>query len=1073
MKSLYQFSRSVSSNAQIAWQRVRFEWQKNNRPRQSPSPTLRLRLRKTKTAASLITLLALIVPFSLTYLFTSDAAKATNNLLPTESPARSRDYQQKFREAYARSPLSFEENQRQGEDRQSGFLSRGNGYSVFLASSKATFALRQPEVGLTTQTRKNRMAATVHRATRSGPAVLTMKLIGANPESKGSGLEVLSGKSNYFTGSDPKHWRTNITNYAKVRYENIYPDISLIYYGNHRQLEYDFVLSPGADPQQIKLSFDGARKVSIAENGELVVQTASGEVRQHKPSIYQEVNGLRREIAGRYYLIGKREVGIVVEEYDRTQVLTIDPVLVYSTYLGGFDDEFGNGIEADAAGNVYVTGITYSDNFPTLSALQFSLCGGGDAFVAKFNPSGALIYSTYMGGTNEDVGFAITLDANGGTYIAGSTDSSDYPITASAYQKLKKGRIDAFVTKLNAAGNTMLYSTYLGGKAENIANSIAVDASGNAYITGETISSDYPTTQGAYQRILSGPSDAFISKLDAAGSTLIYSTLLGGVTQETGFGIAVDTAGSAYVTGITSSNNFPVKNPAQSDLHGLVDMFVTKLTAAGNDVVYSTYLGGTDDDGGFGIGLDTAGNAYVSGFTTSTNFPTKNAFQSASGGGDDALILKLDQTGKLVYASYLGGSGEDRSFDLAVDKNGNSYLAGRTQSANFPVKNAVQPAPGAFQQQASPNSALKTPGDGRSQLTHRGGVIDRYNRDSDRWRTAGDQSTRETGPGVVAAQAVPDGFVAKVDPNGLLIYSTYLGGDGEDRGFSVAIDNAGNAYVTGLTNSLNFPVKSPVQGDLVGLTDVFITKISDTGGNQTSVSAASFTSSSFAAEQIIALFGTGLATEIQAVTNGPMPTELALTRVKVIDSTNTERFAPLFFISPTQINYLIPAGTANGTARVVTYRDGVIMSDEVIQISSLAPGIFTANLTGKGLAAAVALRVKYSGTTIVSQTYESILRFDPAQGTLVPIPIDLGPETDQVYLVLFGTGFHNVTSMDNVSGTIGGLNAAVTYAGPQGQLVGLDQVNMLLPRSLAGRGLVNIVLTLGGKVTNPVTVSIK
>ncbi len=1036
-----------------------------------------------KVATNLIMGLALIVGLSPMRMFTileqntfalglSTSKVAKANLLLTHVSARATNNQKELRDTYTRSPLSFEEIVGQ-EDRQFGFLSRGNGYSVFLTPSKAFFALHQPGTSFPSQAKKNRMTAASCPNVKCWPAALTMKLIGANPESKGSGLGVLSGKSNYFIGSDPKQWRTNVINYAKVQYENVYPGIALVYYGNHRQLEYDFVLSPGSDPRQIKLAFDGARKVSIAETGELVVRIASGEMRQPKPSVYQEVNGVRREIAGRYHLLGKQEVGIIVGDYDRNQVLTIDPVLIYSTYFGGLNDDYGNGIEADAAGNVYITGITYSDNFPTKNAMQHLLHGVGNAFVAKFNPSGALIYSSYIGGSKEDVGFAITIDANGGTYITGSTDSSDFPITASAFQKQKQGQIDAFVTKLNAAGDAIVYSTFLGGKANNIANSIAIDASGNAYVTGETTSSNFPTTQSAYQRILSGPSDAFVSKLNAAGSNLAYSTFLGGMMQETGFGIAVDNAGSAYVTGLTSSNNFPARNPVQSVLSGLVDMFIAKLTAAGNDLTYSTYLGGANDDGGFGIGLDTAGNAYVSGFTTSINFPTKNAFQSTSGGGDDAVILKLDQAGRLVYSSYLGGSGEDRSFDLAVDKSGNSYLAGRTQSANFPVKNAIQPAPGALQKQDSFNASLKIPRDGLSQMIQRVGVMEHYNRASDRWDSTGDQATRKIESQFSALQIVPDGFVAKVDPNGLLIYSTFLGGDGEDRIFAVTIDNASNAYVTGLTIAANFPTKSAVQQALAGRTDVFITKIADTGGNQTSVSAASFSRSSFAADEITALFGTGLATETRVVTSFPLPTELALTRVKVIDSTNTERFAQLFFISPAQINYLIPAGTANGPARVVTYRDGVVMSDETIQISTLAPGIFSANSNGEGLVAGVVLRVKFNGTTVVSQTYESIVRYDSMLRLFVGIPIDLGAETDRVYLVLFGTGFHNLTSMDSVSQTIGGLNSAVTYAGPQGQLLGLEQLNMLVPRSLAGRGKVNVVLTIGGKVTNPVNVIIK
>ncbi|MEP7340585.1 MAG: SBBP repeat-containing protein [Acidobacteriota bacterium] len=1078
MKSFHQSSYSADPPKLITLRRNRFDLTETRSTRighKILSPFSARHSGKAKVAAGLIMGLALITMLALmfpplmpdrnTFAAGLSASEATGSKsLLTDTSARTASNQQKFREAYAQSQLSFEANQDQAKG-ELGFLARGRGYGIFLTPSETVFVLHQPGTGFSTRTKEHWTTATSPRTMKSRPTILTMKLIGANPASKGSGLDVLPSRSNYFIGNDPKQWRTNITQYSKVQYEEIYPGINLIYYGNQRQLEYDFVLSPGADPRQIKMAFEGAQKVVIAENGELVVRTAQGEMRQHRPFIYQMINGARREIAGRYVLSGKREAGISVDEYDRTQPLTIDPILIYSTFLGGTSDDFGNGIEADAAGNVYVTGLTYSADFPAKNALQISLRGFGNAFVAKFNPSGGLIYNTFLGGSSEDVGFAITVDAQGGTYIAGSTDSSNFPVTSNAFQAQRRGRIDAFVTKLNATGNVLEYSTFVGGQGDSLANSIAVDASRNAYVVGETTSSSFPS-QSAFQSSMSGPSDAFVIKLNPSGGGLVYATYLGGNGHETAFGVAVDSAGSAYVTGLVYSLNFPTRNPAQTSLGGRVDMFVTKLNPAGNDLVYSTYLGGFGDDGGFGIGIDGAGNAYVSGFTTSTNFPTKNAFQTSSGGGDDAVFLKLDQAGKLLFSSYLGGAGEDRSFDLVVDNNSNFYLVGRTESANFPVKDALQPLPGGQQLQSSPDLALPV---SSSQLSHRGTWTDHGNRDADRWKTMDGQARRGDGPASLTSAVVHDGFVAKVNTNGQLIYSTYLGGIDEDKVFAVAVDNASNAYVTGITASGNFPIKGNVQRALGGVTDAFIAKISDGGNTQASVSAASFVRGPLAAEEIIASFGADLADATQIATTVPLPTSLGTTNVKVIDSAGVERQAPLFYVSPTQINYLIPLGTADGLARVLTIRSGVVISAETTQINKVAPSIFSANSNGKGVIAGLALRVKTTG----EQTYEAVIRFDAAQGMFAPIPVNLGPETDQIYLVIFGTGFRNRSSLGNINATIGGTPVSATFAGAQGQLVGLDQLNLLIPRSLAGRGEMNIVIVIDGQVANTTLVNIK
>jgi uncharacterized protein (TIGR03437 family) len=965
--------------------------------------------------------------------------------------------QEKFLAAYARSPLSFESNQGQANSR-TDFTAKGQGYSISLRPDEAVFMLRRPGTGFQNRTRENWAAPLARSRSQQTPTILTMKLIGANVESKGTGLEALAAKSNYFVGNDPSEWRTNVTQYSKVQYRDVYPGVSLVYYGNQRQLEYDFVLDPGADPQQIKMAFEGVQRLKIAENGELVIGVAGGEVRQHKPLLYQVVDGQRQEVAGRYVLLGKRNVGIAVDKFDRARPLTIDPVLVYSTYLGGNNDEYGNGIAADPSGNVYVTGVTYSADFPVKSALQTTLRGVGNVFVAKFNSSGGLVYSTYLGGSGEDVGFAIAVQSSGEIYITGSTDSSNFPVTSNTFQGQKHANIDAFVTKLNAAGNAIVYSTYVGGQGDDLGNNIAVESPGNVYVTGETTSPDFPM-QNAFQKNLSGPSDAFVFKINASGNTLLYSTYLGGTGQDTAFGLAVDNQGSAYVTGLTLSTNFPTKNPVQAASGGQVDMFITKLNTSGNDLVYSTYISGANDEGGFGIGVNVPGNAYVSGFTTSTNFPTKSPFQAANGGGDDAVILKLDKDGKLVFSSYLGGAGEDRSFNLAVDNPGNAYLVGRTESLNFPLKNAIQTKIGGQQPFASP--ARENAG--------QYGVTARQNRDADRWNSAGGSDAAGTSSALSAAAVLRDAFVTKVDSDGKLVYSTYLGGSNEEKGFSIAVDNAGNAYITGLTASTDFPTKNPAQGTFRGgASDVFVTKISDVG-NQTSVSAASYRGTTLTREAIVAVFGTGLANGTQFANITPLPTTLANVSIKLTDSTGKEFLAPLFFVSPSQINYLIPADVAIGDVTVMVINGTTIAGSEVIHIANVTPGIFSANANGQGVPAAVVLRVKADG----AQSYEPLSRFDAATGQVVPVPIDLGGENDQVFLVLFATGVRYRSSLSTVTITVGGINVPALFAGPQGDFSGLDQVNLRLPRTLIGRGDVDVVLTVDGQVSNTVRINVK
>jgi len=693
-------------------------------------------------------------------------------------------------QSYGKLPLHFEANQ--GQTHQDvRFLARGSGYSLYLTPTEAALTL-------TKQVSPARKPAAHGKSEPRGAATgtaLRISFAGANPRPRVTGLEELPGKANYFIGNDPAKWRTNVPTYAKVRYTDLYPRIDLLYYGNQRQLEYDLVVRPGADPTRIVLDIQGADRLQVDAQGDLVLQMTVGPIRQRKPVIYQEIDGVRKDIPGGYVLKGEHQVGYKVAAYDASQPLVIDPVLSYSTYLGSSDEEGETRIAVDAAGNAYVAGETVSSNFPTTAgAFQTTFGGGvfgaGDAFVTKLNPTGsALVYSTYLGGSSSDAGYGIAVDAAGNAYVTGGTGSTDFPTTIGAFQTTKGGGFrDAFVTKLNPTGSALVYSTYLGGSGDDYGEGIKLDAAGNAYVTGGTGSTVFPTTAGAFQRTFGAPvcdgctSNAFVTKLDPTGSALVYSTYLGGSGRDGGWGIAVDTLGNAYVTGsTTSSTNFPTTTGAFQTTYGggFGEAFVTKLNPTGSALVYSTYLGGSGGESGRGIAVDTLGNAYVTGGTSSTDFPTTAGALKTTSPGGGAFVTKLNPTGSaLVYSTYLGGSGNDYGYGIAVDTLGNAYMTGVTFSTDFPT------TPGAIQ---------TTFGGGGGFF--RGG----------------------------------DAFVTKLNPTGsALVYSTYLGGLGSDTGFAIALEYP-NAYVTGHTLSRNFPTTTGAFQTMHGggFQDAFVTKIAD------------------------------------------------------------------------------------------------------------------------------------------------------------------------------------------------------------------------------------------------------
>jgi len=726
-------------------------------------------------------------------------------------------------QAYAKLPLGFEANTGQA-DRRVKFLVKGSGYKLFLTGDEAVLAFTllspdsdeiaesggfKPARGKLLGPQNYGILSRTRRQQSRPSAALRMKLLGAEPGAIVSGLNELPGKSNYFIGKDPKKWRTGVSNFSKVKYRGVYPGVDLIYYGNQGQLEYDFMVAPGADPNQIALEFlteglplpsfgtseredrtkqiKGGQRLKIAGNGDLVLASVGSEIRFHKPVGYQLTsarlretsnNGQRTPVQIQYVLVGDNQVRFQVDAYDRNLPLIIDPVLLYSTYLGGSNNDYGNAIAVDRNGNVYVTGNTYSTDFPTHAPLQATTHGGWDAFVTKLNPSGtALVYSTYLGGRGTDFSEGIAADASGNAYVVGYTTSTNFP-TAHPIQPTNHGAGDAFVAKLNTSGSTLVYSTYLGGAAKDYGRSIAVDGRGNAYVTGYTASVNFPTANPLQPTNHGGPSwcpcDGFVSKLNATGSALIYSTYLGGSSDDGPHGIDVDGFGNAYVTGETYSTDFPTVNPIQPALRGNQDVFVFKLNASGSALVYSTYLGGKQADFGYDIDVDGSASAYVTGFTSSTDFPTANPLQPKNKGGQDAFLAKLNAAGSaLVYSTYLGGTNDDEGVGIRVDGSGDAYVTGYTLSTNFPTANPLQ-------------------------ATNHGSV---------------------------------DAFVAELNAHGsALKYSTYFGGSSNDYGRRIAVDGSGNVYLTGRTLSSDFPTANPLQTTNHGLYDGFVVKIAPTSG---------------------------------------------------------------------------------------------------------------------------------------------------------------------------------------------------------------------------------------------------
>jgi hypothetical protein len=922
---------------------------------------------------------------------------------------------------YGALPLQFEQNLGQ-TDRRVKFISRSTGSTLFLTSSDAVLSLTRSNSQTAGVGSKDRNALLAHGNGNSVSAVLRMRAVGANPNPLVSPNGQLPGKVNYLLGKDRKKWISNIGTFRQVAYKGIYKGVDLIYYGTSGQLEYDFVVHPGGNPNVIKLAFAGAKSMRVSQDGSLVLGLNGGDVTWRKPLVYQEsADGARSPINGTYVLASDG-VHFQVSRYDATRSLVIDPMLQYSTFLGGKGQDDARAIAIDTSGDAYVTGYTQSSNFPVSGApYQATLNGYQNAFVTELNPSGsAVVYTTYIGGNGYDQANGIAIDGSGDAYVTGSTTSSNFPTAGTPYQASLLGAANAFVAELNPTGSQLVYSTYLGGSSYDQSNGIAIDGAGDAYVTGYTDSSNFPTAGSPFQSKSSSPT-AFVAELNRSGSQLVYSTYLGGTVYDWAGAIAIDSTGDAYVTGYTWSSNFPTAGtPFQATLKGNENAFVTELNHSGTALIYSTYLGGSAEDYGLGIALDVDNDAFITGGATSYDFPTAGTpFQKLIKGSVNAFVTELNPVGTgLVYSTFVGGSAQDIATGIAVDSSDDAYVSGFTTSTNYP--------------------------------------------------TAGS-------PYQSALVGKTNAFVTEVNPAGShLAYSTYLGGSYSDEANAIAVDGAGNAYVVGYTQSPNFPKSgtlAPVQPSLAGSQNAFVAKINTlapivysisptsgpaaggtsvtiTGGNL--LSATKVTFGGVAATSIT----TNSATSITAVSppGSPGTVDVQVTTAKGTSGTSSED--QFTYVSLPTVTGISPTAgpVAGGTIVTVTgtqfttastVKFGTAAATSVTYVSSTA---LTAVAPAEA-AATVDVTVTTAGGTSATSSAD--------QYTFLPLPTvtyvtpNAGPLAGGTTVTVNGSGF--------ISG------ATVTFGGTTATNVAVASANTLYCTSPAGTaGTVDIVVTTPG-----------
>jgi uncharacterized protein (TIGR03437 family) len=939
-------------------------------------------------------------------------------------------------------PLVFERDHNQ-------FRAHGQGFVLNVSSTGNRLQWTNPETGKKTEvvTRLPGAKSTVEPFTR------------------------LPGETNYFLGNRA-NWRTGVEAWEGVRCREAYPGIDLVFHGDSASLEYDFVVKPSADPRQIRMELTGQKTLGIDAHGDLIVSTSAGEIRWKHPELYQDVEGQRRPVDGKFVLSGRNTVRFETGAYDASRELVIDPTLAYSTYLGGNGNDTARGVAVDASGNVYICGETTSTNLPILSAFQTTHAPQGsmtlgDVFVAKFNSAGGLVYLTYLGGSGDDVGLSIAVDASGNAYIAGYTTSSNFPIAGSSpFQSTYGGSGgstwyhtgDAFVTKLNPSGNGLVYSTYLGGSQDEMAQAITIDSSGDAYVAGATASLNFPTITGSYQTSLRGlggepiepcctgpfvdPGDAFVVEINPAGSKLVVSTLIGGTDDDAAIAIALDSSANIYIAGYTMSEDFPVTQGSLQRYWGGFDQqtpyfvtgdgFIVKLNPTGTALQYSTYFGGGGDECITSIAVDPAGDLYFTGWSSTMNLPTTTgAAQSTYAGYQilpstieynfgDAIAGKLNPAGSaLIYLTYLGGNANDAGLGIGIDSAGDAFVAGFTDSTNFPVtSNAVQ--------------------------TKWGGDVG------------------QTPPYL----SFGDGFLTMLNPvGGSFLYSSLLGGAGNDEFFGLALNGAGTAYVVGNTYSTNFPVTSNAfQPKYGGYSSVYDWPWGDAAYSVFSgfpttpvvskVANAEGEVAVIAPNTWVEIKGSGLAPDARTwlasdfVAN-QMPTSLDSTSVTV----NGEK-AFVYYISPTQINILTPPDLVAGTAQVVVNNQGT----PSVPVAATSQAYSTSFFVFNGGPYVVATHTNgsligpttlYPGSSTPASAGETIIIYANGFGSVTPAVVS-GSATQSGVLPALPTIY------------IGANKATVSFAGLISP--GLYQFNVQVP-SAAVSGDNTITATFYGNTT--------
>ena len=965
-----------------------------------------------------------------------------------------REHSERVAPSFGKLPPYFIENRGQVDSRVAYYL-QGRDSAVYFTAGGLTFALARRSVN------------PAHRSDTPGPPssssseprlfrpwTVKLDFIGSRSDVRPQGRNRTPVDLSYFKGP-LKHHKTGVPAYSSVVYEELWPGIDLVFTVTSEHLKYEYLVRPGADPGRIRLAYRGA-DVAIMEGGELEVSTPRGSFQDKKPYVYQEWEGRRETVDAAYQLLEESEDSIVwsfkLGAYDPARPLIVDPaVWIYAGYIGGAGFDEVKGVALDSDGYVYITGRTNSTEatFPVRTGPELiynpSLT---DAFVAKLSPDGKeLIWAGYIGGASTDCGQDIAIDGAGNVYVTGETFSTKnpgvpglrgFPSTVGPDLTFNGGDADAFVAKVKADGTALVYAGFIGGIAADQGLGIAVDPLGNAYVTGstESFAASFPVTAGP-DLTFNGADfsvDAFVAKISSDGASLLYAGYIGGSEFDTGHDVAVDDEGHAYVVGTTSSSEatFPVTIGPDLTWNGSLDAFVAKVQPDGAALIYAGYLGGSSIESGEAIAIDGAGAAYLAGQTLSTEatFPVNVGPDLTYNGSDsrtvgDAFVAKVNARGSgLEYAGYIGGSGEDRASGIAAGKAGNAYVAGVTNSNEETFAAANGP-----------------------DNTFNGGLS--------------------------------DGFVATVKASGEgLIQLGYLGGSGNEEAFAIAADGAGNAYVGGTTSSTQASFLVAAGPDLTyngGESDGFIAKLQaidlpeiSSGGivNSAGYGLAGL----LAPESWAAVFGERLASATAVADSLPLPTSLGGTSVIVTGSDGAEHAAPLQFVSFGQINFLVPAGVAAGDATVLIVREAGGASSAAVRIENAVPGLFAMNAAGSGVAAGFALRVRPNG----SQVTELLFRFDEDSGRFEAAPTAFGPEDESLFLVLFGTGFRAHSGLSNVELALNGQTVPLLFAGPQPEFAGLDQADAgPLPRSLAGAGLVQVRLSVEGKVSNTVTFEIR